>query len=81
MCNEVIVDGTVCSTHGELMEAIGGEPAYKYDDMGKPEPDDCLCSLDVEKTAVKFGLVIDREQSSHWETVMSRPTVDVPAAR
>jgi hypothetical protein len=70
MCNEVIINGTLCSNHGELVAAIGGEPIYKYDDMDIT-PEDCLCNIDVEKTAEKFGLTIDRELSNNCEIVMT----------
>ena len=61
MCIEVVVisDGQqrYCTTIGDLRSAFGGEPEFSEGYPPAPEDDLCLCSLDAERTATKFGLV------------------------
>lgn len=71
MCRDVIIDGTLCGTHGELKAEIGGDPIYQPG-ITEGEDDDCLCGIDVDATAKQFGLTVDRDLSHDGETIMFR---------
>lgn len=63
MCIEVIVDGKLVSSIGEMKEVIGCDPPIA-DEM--PEgfhltDDFCLCSIDLEACAHSIGAKI------HWD--------------
>lgn len=66
MCTEFIVKGVDCGSVAELRAALGGEPIPH--DYGPPyglailEPDHCLCCVSDEKTAIKFGLKLRRDE-------------------
>lgn len=70
MCKEIIVNGALCSTHGELKVAIDGDPIYEPG-ISEGEDGDCLCGIDVEATARKNGF--DIVESNAWETIMVKP--------
>ena len=74
MCKIIIVepDETECHTHAQLMEALGGMPVYKHVD--DQVADDCLCDLDVEKTAATYGYRADREPGEMFTVFHPLPT-------
>lgn len=76
MCTFVTVergdDVFDCVSHGELTEALGAEPVYKQASREPRTSEDCLCQLDPEATARKYGYLYDPEQSSFGDITLRR---------
>lgn len=56
MCALVEIDGLICTTQGELAEALNGTLVMDY---GQQENDICLCPVNVRLTALQFNCAID----------------------
>jgi hypothetical protein len=63
-----------CTNHGELSEALGGEPVYKRASREPRTPEDCLCSFDAEATAEKYGYLCDEETPSFGDVTLQKKT-------
>lgn len=76
MCTFVTVErGTDtfdCVSHGELTEALGGEPVYNHAAREPRTAGDCLCQFDAEATAQKYGYSYDPEYSSFGDITLRR---------
>ena len=60
MCTEVLIDGKLISTLGEMREALGREPVYVNEaDWYGPQTDGkfCLCGIKKGETAALLGRV------------------------
>lgn len=57
MCVELAVRGIFCTNLGEIEAALGGPPVLD-DGYGETAPNHCLCSVDMEATAKRYGLVL-----------------------
>jgi hypothetical protein len=71
MCIEVELDDTFCHTIGELSSVIGGLPVM--DDGATSDPAHCLCSVDLQATAEKYGLVVSdggKDWEAHWPILL-----------
>lgn len=81
MCRNVYIDGQCAQTQGELQAMLGGE--LVYDMRGKEDcepkewdeyfaaatsPDNCLCPVDLHKTADKHGYDVSdkNENGEAW---------------
>lgn len=63
MCTEAIINGNYISCIGELKSELGGKPViedcYSDDVKNCEENGLCLCPVDWEKTAVKYGYSVE----------------------
>jgi hypothetical protein len=74
MCTFVTVergpDTFDCVSHGELTEALGGEPVYRQAARESRTAEDCLCQFDAEATAQKYGYIYDPAYSSFGDITL-----------
>jgi hypothetical protein len=66
------VDTLECVSHGELTEALGGEPVYKRPAREPRTAEDCLCQFDAEATAKKYGYDYDPENSTFGDVILRK---------
>jgi hypothetical protein len=81
MCNEVCINGQYASNQSELCNLLGGELVFdirgredsdpkEWDDYVSKalEPNMCLCPIDLEKTANKYGYdLTDKDESGEYD--------------
>jgi len=67
MCSEAKVNGKSCSNQAEFQAAIGGDILvldWNYDERGLGD-DVCLCPIDIEATAYKYGFHHEYDGDHH----------------
>ena len=66
MCSHAIVDGVDCFSVDELVAEIGSEEFIEKEEMYQTQPrgQQCLCGVDLRKTAQKAGYSVDLREPS-----------------
>lgn len=57
MCEILTVKGQRCVNIGEIRSALGGFPVMD-EGYGETADNSCLCSVDIEATAKRYGLML-----------------------